>query len=124
MAANDPLAPEARKQPLSAEDAERFASQIRPSWELLGSDGSDVLIPEAPPAGAPGAKSDTIIDGVPAVAVAGSGEPAPAAPIKPVSVTAVGGLDALPLPPARGQPLAAPKKAAAPEKVAEKPVAA
>src|SRR4051812_41224972 len=40
MASNDPIASQARKPALSIEDAERFASQIRPSWELLGPDAA------------------------------------------------------------------------------------
>lgn len=125
MAANDPVAPEARKPHLSAEDAEQFASQIRPSWELLDFDGQipDLGVPiespllkaraagEPPPAGSKAA-SDTVIDGVPTFPVSGSNEPAPAQ-IKPMPIAAIGipaddvpvdedvPVDALPMPPPR-----------------------
>ena len=111
MASNDPIASKARKPDLSIEDAERFASQIRPSWELLGPDaaasgfGQDdapgVATP-APSAGAGGKAADTIIDGVPTVSVAGSDDsvpvdtswddaPAPAAPpIEPQVIASIG----------------------------------
>ena len=85
MASNDPIASKARKPALSVEDAERFASQIRPSWELLGPDGAaggfgldDAPgVAPAPSAGAPGRAHDTIIEGVPTVVVAGSDEAVP-----------------------------------------------
>ncbi|MEO7329394.1 MAG: hypothetical protein ABI193_12495 [Minicystis sp.] len=127
MAANDPVAPEARKPHLSAQDAELFASQIRPSWELLDFDGPipDLGVPiespllkaragvaEAPPAGASSA-SDTVIDGVPTVPVSGSNEPAQEK-IKPMPIASIGissavdvpideeiPVDMLPMPPPR-----------------------
>jgi hypothetical protein len=84
MASNDPIASKARKPALSIEDAERFASQIRPSWELLGPDGAsadfgldDGAAPAAPSAGAGGRPADTIIEGVPAIVVGGSDESVP-----------------------------------------------
>ncbi len=84
MASNDPIASKSRKPALSVEEAERFASQIRPSWELLGPDGSagafgqdDAPGVAAPAAGSVSKVSDTIIEGVPTVAVGGSEEPAP-----------------------------------------------
>lgn len=84
MASNDPIASKSRKPALSVEEAERFASQIRPSWELLGPDGSagafgqdDAPGVAAPAAGSVSKASDTIIEGVPTVAVGGSEEPAP-----------------------------------------------
>ncbi|MEP7122222.1 MAG: hypothetical protein ABJE95_14980 [Byssovorax sp.] len=84
MASNDPIASKARKPALSIEDAERFASQIRPSWELLGPDGAaadfgldDAPLAAAPSAGAGGRAADTIIEGVPTVAVGGSDEAIP-----------------------------------------------
>ena len=84
MASNDPIASKARKPALSIEDAERFASQIRPSWELLGPDGAsadfgldDAPGVAAPSAGAGGRAADTIIEGVPTVVVGGSDESIP-----------------------------------------------
>jgi hypothetical protein len=84
MASNDPIASQARKPALSIEDAERFASQIRPSWELLGPDASagDFGRDDAPGVAAPAAGSvprtaDTIIDGVRPIVVAGSDEAVP-----------------------------------------------
>ena len=84
MASNDPIASKARKPALSIEDAERFASQIRPSWELLGPDGAaagfgldDAPEVAAPWAGAGGRAADTIIEGVPTVAIGGSDESLP-----------------------------------------------
>ena len=81
MASNDPIASKARKPALSIEDAERFASQIRPSWELLGPDGAaagfgldEAPGVAAPSAGAGGRAADTIIEGVPTIAVGGSDE--------------------------------------------------
>jgi hypothetical protein len=103
MAAKDPVAPEARKPHLSAEDAEQFASQIRPSWELLDFEGQipDLGVPiespllkaraavaEAPAAGAV-STPDTVIDGVPTFAVSGSSEPVPEK-IKPMPIAAIG----------------------------------
>lgn len=125
MASNDPVAPEARKPHLSAEDAEQFASQIRPSWELLDFEGQlpDLGVPiespllkarAAPPAGATSAP-DTVIDGVPTFAVSGSSVPVSDKPIQPLPIAAIGApaasddvpvdedipVDALPLPPQR-----------------------
>ena len=84
MASNDPIASQARKPALSIEDAERFASQIRPSWELFGPDASaaDFGLDDAPGVAAPAAGSvsrapDTIIEGVRPVIVAGSNETVP-----------------------------------------------
>jgi hypothetical protein len=84
MASNDPIASQARKPALSIEDAERFASQIRPSWELFGPDASaaDFGLDDAPGVAAPAAGSvsrapDTIIEGVRPVIVAGSDETVP-----------------------------------------------
>jgi hypothetical protein len=84
MASNDPIASKARKPALSIEDAERFASQIRPSWELLGPDGASANFGldeapgvAAPPAGAGARPADTIIEGVPTIAVGGSDESIP-----------------------------------------------
>jgi hypothetical protein len=84
MASNDPIAAKARKPALSIEDAERFASQIRPSWELLGPDAAAAGFgqDDAPGVAAPSAGSairapDTIIEGVPTIAVAGSDESVP-----------------------------------------------
>jgi hypothetical protein len=84
MASNDPIASKSRKPALSVEEAERFASQIRPSWEMLGPDGAagafgqdDAPGVAAPAAGSVSKASDTIIEGVPTVAVGGSDEPAP-----------------------------------------------
>lgn len=81
MASNDPIASQARKPALSIEDADRFASQIRPSWELFGPDATaaDVGLDDAPGVAAPAAGSvargpDTIIEGVRPVIVAGSDE--------------------------------------------------
>jgi hypothetical protein len=117
MASNDPIASKARKPELSIEDAERFASQIRPSWELLGPDAAAAgfglddapgVAAPAPSAGAGGKAADTIIDGIPTVAVAGSDdsvpidtswdeEPAPAVasapaapPIEPQVIASIG----------------------------------
>ena len=74
MASNDPIASKSRKPALSVEDAERFASQIRPSWELVGPDGSaaafgldDAPGVAAPAAGSVSKASDTIIEGIPTV---------------------------------------------------------
>jgi len=81
MASNEPIASRARKPALSVEDAERFASQIRPSWELLGPDASaaDFGLDDAPGVAAPAAGSgargsDTIIEGVRPIVIAGSDE--------------------------------------------------
>ncbi|MFO0757085.1 MAG: hypothetical protein U0359_11385 [Byssovorax sp.] len=118
-----------KKPQLSVEDAEQFASQIRPSWELLDFEGQvpDLGVPidapaikartagaEAKPAGATSAP-DTIIEGVPTFPVSGSAEPAADKPIQPLPITAIGApapavdipieedvpVDALPLPPQR-----------------------
>ena len=84
MASNDPIASKSRKPALSVEDAERFASQIRPSWELLGPDGSasafgldDAPGVAAPAAGSVSKASDTIIEGVPTVSIGGSDDAVP-----------------------------------------------
>src|SRR4051794_16778539 len=84
MASNDPIASKARKPALSIEDAERFASQIRPSWELLGPDAAAAAFGQddapgvaAPSAGSANRAPDTIIEGVPTVVVAGSDESVP-----------------------------------------------
>ncbi len=81
MASNDPIASQARKPALSIEDADRFASQIRPSWELFGPDASaaDFGLDDAPGVAAPAAGSvargpDTIIEGILPVIVVGSDE--------------------------------------------------
>src|SRR5580692_4043469 len=95
MPSNDPhpvltkapaVSPVITKSPLSVDDAELFASRIRPSWELVDdSMRSDLAADfgvEAAPAGAPReAAADTIIEGVPtlAVGVEAAAEPAPAA---------------------------------------------
>jgi hypothetical protein len=99
MASNDPrpvltkapaASPVITKSPLSVDDAELFASRIRPSWELvddsLRSDLAADFGIEAPPAGAPrDAAPDTIIEGVPTLAIgvevaaaASVADPAPA----------------------------------------------
>lgn len=140
MAADEPLPPEARNSPLSVEDAERFASQIRPSWEILDTETlASAALELAPEAGAPGSAPDTIIEGVPAVVItdaAGSnGAKADAgddgidvdldgpkdapAEFKPLVLTPAVKPADLPLPPTRGQPLkadAAGSKAARPGK--------
>lgn len=84
MASNDPIASKSRKPALSVEEAERFASQIRPSWELLGPDGSaaafgldDAPGVAAPAAGSVSKASDTIIEGIPTVAIGGSDDTIP-----------------------------------------------
>jgi hypothetical protein len=137
MASNDPIASQARKPALSIEDAERFASQIRPSWELLGPDAAaaDFGLDDAPgvasPSAGAGSKApDTIIEGVPTVAVAGSDESVPvdtdwddepaapkateveAPPIEAKPITSIGitakaevPVSDLPLPPQVGHPM-------------------
>ena len=84
MASNN-IASQARKPALSVEDAERYASQIRPSWELLGPDASEAAfgLDDSPGVAAPAAGSiargpDTIIEGVRPVVINGSDEAVPA----------------------------------------------
>ena len=69
MATNDPAASEPRRPQLSVEEAELFASKIRPSWELIDDSmrndlAADLAAP-APQSGPP----DTIIDGVPTLSI-------------------------------------------------------
>jgi hypothetical protein len=93
MAVKDPLAPDARKPSLSAEDAEHFASQIRPSWEFI--DGETVhsdmaFMPEPSatgtplppnPSGSPG----PIIQGIPTIAITDRAEATPGAALTPMA---------------------------------------
>ena len=138
MASNDPIASKSRKPALSVEDAERFASQIRPSWELLGPEGSAAAFGQddapgvaAPAAGSVSKASDTIIEGIPTVAIGGSEEaahddgwgddepkaaktieeaeapPIEAKPIASIGITSKAEVPAseLPLPPQVGHPM-------------------
>src|SRR5262249_8548575 len=116
MAVNDPLVPKARK-PLSAEEAEWFASQIRPSWELMEPEAraADALLPEAAAVGAaasskPSSAPDTVHDPTPRVSTAAPAAGARGGVLRPTPIKAGGGnrergVVGWPLPPARGKPL-------------------
>src|SRR3954467_3883549 len=84
MASNDPHPPGSpairnkNEGAISAEDAELFASRIRPSWELIDESMRSSLEAELA-ATPPNVPSDTIIDGVKALPGAGAPPPGAAA---------------------------------------------
>ena len=72
---------EPSKPALSVEDAELFASRIRPSWELVDDSlRAEIAADLASAAGAPGSAPDTLIQGVPTLSI--GDDPAPAAPAR------------------------------------------
>jgi hypothetical protein len=102
MSVNNPLAPDARKIQLSAEDAERFASQIRPSWEFIDPDAPhadgppEAATPETsghivvPALVKPKGPSGTILQGPSLTAIGKPLEPPADEPMKPLPIASIG----------------------------------